>query len=90
MPGWAYIYDLMRKNPTCDDCAVHNIETRENFDFVKNDPENTVLQGKNRVFLGIVSKLQFSTSFDIMNRTVRFCHACPRVIIQSAAGPAQI
>ena len=35
------------------DSAVHNIATRENFDFVKNDPENTDLQGKNRVFLGI-------------------------------------
>ena len=49
------------------DCAVHNIETHENFDFVKNDPENTDLQEKSRVFLGIVSKLQFYTSFYIMN-----------------------
>ena len=28
------------------DCVVHNIATRENFDFVKNDPETTDLQGK--------------------------------------------
>ena len=48
---------------------VHNIETRENVDFVKNDPENTDLQGKNRVFVGILSRLQFFTSFYIMNRT---------------------
>ena len=52
-------------------CVVHNIATRENFDFVKNDPENTDLQGKNRVFLGIFSRLQllFFTSCYIMNRT---------------------
>ena len=48
-----------------------NIATRENFDFVKNDPENTDLQGKNRVFLGILSRLQFFTSCYIMNRTGR-------------------
>ena len=55
-----------------EDCAVHNIETRENFDFMKNDPENTDLQGENMVVLGTVSKLQFFTRFYIMNSTGRW------------------
>ena len=36
---------------------------------MKNAPENPDLQGENMVFLGTVSKLQFFTSFYIINST---------------------
>ena len=50
------------------DCAGHNIETRQNLDFMKNNPENTDLQGENMVFLGTVSKLTvvFHIEFSIL------------------------
>ena len=51
------------------DCAVHNIATREIIDLMKNNVKNTDFQGKNRVFVGIVSRLQYYTSCYIMNRT---------------------
>ena len=38
------------------DCAVHNIATREIIDLMKNNVKNTHFQGKNRVFVGIVSR----------------------------------
>ncbi len=57
----------MRK--TALDCAVHNIATREIIDLMKNNVKNTDFQGKHRVFVGIVSRLQFFTSCYIMNRT---------------------
>ena len=36
---------------------------------MKNNVKNTDFQGKNRVFVGIVSRLQYYTSCYIMNRT---------------------
>ena len=53
------------------DCAVHNIATREIIDLMKNNVKNTDFQGENRVFVGIVSRLQYYTCCYIMNRTGR-------------------
>ena len=38
-------HNMRKHDYSVRDCAVRNIETRENFDFVKNDLENTDLQG---------------------------------------------
>ena len=51
------------------DSAVHNIATREIIDLMKNNVKKTDFQGKNRVFVAIVSRLQYYTSCYIMNRT---------------------
>ena len=51
------------------DSAVHNIATREIIELMKNNVKNTDFQGENRVFVGIVSRLQYYTSCYIMNRT---------------------
>ena len=48
---------------------VHNIATCEIIDLVKNNPKNTDFQRKKRVFVGILSRLQFFTCCYIMNRT---------------------
>ena len=52
-------------------CAVHNIATREIIELMKNNVKNTDFQGKNRVFVGIVNRLQYYMSCYIMIRTGR-------------------
>ena len=50
---------LNGRNAQWPSCAVHNIATRENFDYVEIYPNCTDFLEENTVIKGIVSRLQF-------------------------------